>query len=162
MQTLERSPTSLVGGEHMGNHSEVAHEHTFLRGWWWWWGEQLKHCSILPTSLKSQLQNPHRGPTPLTCPMAKSDLSKRVKEKRVLCLFTLGKTLNPKDKIHVFEVHVFCDLFVGKRKSPSYPKAMDAINRAAEMQPASPNTNTGNYRALGGRSATFVLQFFTF
>lgn len=46
----------------------------------------------------------------------------------------LDKTSNPKDRIHLFEVYIFCDLFVANRKSPSCPKAMDAINRVAETQ----------------------------
>jgi hypothetical protein len=56
--------------------------------------------------------------------MAKRNLSKQVKEKLVFYPFPLGKTLNPKDRIHLFEVHIFCDLCVGKRKSPSCPKAV--------------------------------------
>lgn len=69
----------------------------------------------------------------------------------MLHLFALGKTLNPKDRIHLFEVHVFCDLFVGKRKSPSCPKATDVINRVAATQLADPNTVAGNFREPRGR-----------
>ena len=66
--------------------------------------------------------------------MAKRNLSKRVNEKLVLYPLTLGKTSNPNDRIHLFEGYIFCDLFVGKRKSPSCPKAMDAMSRVAETQ----------------------------
>lgn len=75
------------------------------------------------------------------CPVAKGNLSKRVKGKCVPPPRALDKTLNPKDRIHSFEVRIFCDLFVGKRKSPSCPKAMDAINTVAETQLTNPNVN---------------------
>lgn len=91
--------------------------------------------------------------------MAKRNLSKRVKEKLVLYPFALGKTLNPKDRTHLFEVHIFCDLFVGKRKSPSCPKAMDAIDRVAETRLANRNANVCNARQPRGRCAGAVSQF---
>lgn len=92
--------------------------------------------TVLPSShlIKTRSLEPKRGPVPLTSSMAKRNLSKRVKEKLVLYPLTLGKTSNPKDRIHLFEVYIFCDLFVGKRKSPSCPKAMDAMSRVAETQ----------------------------
>ena len=90
--------------------------------------------TLLPSShlIKTRSLEPERGPAPLTSSMAKRSLSKRAEEKLVLYPLTLGKTSDPKDRIHLFEVYIFCDLFVGKRKSPSCPKAMDAMRTVAE------------------------------
>lgn len=74
--------------------------------------------------------------------------------------FALGKTLSPEDRTHLFEVHTFCDLFVGKRKSPSRPKAMDAINRMAEhsgqlLTPACETADGPGARASDSLSCKF-------
>lgn len=44
------------------------------------------------------------------------------KKKLVFYPLIFGKTLNPKSRFCSFEIHVFCDLFVGKRSHLHIPK----------------------------------------
>lgn len=93
--------------------------------------QQLKHAPSFLSNYSQVLGTKVRAPFPTlpACPVAKRDSSKRVKNKCILS--HLAKRETQKTGPVLLEVHIFSDLFVWKRKSPSCPSAMDAINRAA-------------------------------